>query len=318
MGRKAIEIKMDKKELLKHIGSIEQIGGIKDYTINDGKAKGVRAIDINTGVMRFTIIPDRCLDIAQADFKGSAISWISKTGITAPEYYEKDGRNFLRGFFGGLVTTCGLKNIGRPTETQGLHGRIANTPAKNVCVWAGWEGDDYVMKVSGEMRECSAFGENLVLKRTISAKLFDATLVLEDKIINEGFKDEDIALCYHCNFGYPLVSEKSRITNIPEELASIDAPSLDAKEQCIEVDLPGDTVTVGIENEKIGAYLTYKTKTLPRFIAWKMLSVGAYAVGLEPRTSNFGGENIAKNNEFVTLKPFEEYETGFSLTIKDL
>ena len=310
---------MNKKELLEHIGSIDQIGGVKDYTFNDGKAGGVRAIEINTGVMRFTIIPDRCMDIAQADYRGTALSWVSKAGITAPQYYEKDGRNFLRGFFGGLVTTCGLKNIGRPTETQGLHGRIANTPAKNVSVSAEWVGDDYIMKVSGEMRESSAFGENLVLKRTISAKLFDSTVTLEDKIVNEGFKNEDIALCYHCNFGYPLVSEKSKITNIPEELSHIAPPSTNAAEECNEIDFTGkDIVTVGIENEKIGAYLTYKTKNLPRFIAWKMLLSGAYTVGLEPRTSNYGGENIVKHNEMVTLKPFEEYETGFSLSVKDI
>ena len=31
---------MNKKELLKHVGCVEQIGGIRDFTINDGKAKG--------------------------------------------------------------------------------------------------------------------------------------------------------------------------------------------------------------------------------------------------------------------------------------
>ena len=55
---------MKKQELLKYIGSVEQIGGIRDYTYNDGKSKGVRAIEVNTGNLRFTIFPDslsRCL-----------------------------------------------------------------------------------------------------------------------------------------------------------------------------------------------------------------------------------------------------------------
>jgi mannitol-1-phosphate 5-dehydrogenase len=77
---------MNKKELLKHIGSVEQIGGVRDFTFNDGKAKGVRAIEVNTGSLRFTVLPDRCMDIAQAEYKGTAISWISKTGITSPQY----------------------------------------------------------------------------------------------------------------------------------------------------------------------------------------------------------------------------------------
>ena len=83
---------MTKQELLKHIGSVEQIGGIKDYTLNDGKGKGVRVIEINTGVVRFSIVCDRCLDIADAFYKENAVSWISKTGIVSPFMYEKDGK----------------------------------------------------------------------------------------------------------------------------------------------------------------------------------------------------------------------------------
>ena len=38
--------KIGKQELLKRVGSVEQIGGVKDFTYNDGKAKGVRVIEI--------------------------------------------------------------------------------------------------------------------------------------------------------------------------------------------------------------------------------------------------------------------------------
>ena len=74
------------------------------------------------------------MDIANAYFHGSAVSWISKAGITAPAFYEKDGFGWLRGFYGGLITTCGLDNVGGPYDDKGLHGRIANTPAEKVSV----------------------------------------------------------------------------------------------------------------------------------------------------------------------------------------
>ena len=176
---------MDKKELLKYVGSVEQIGGIRDFTFNDGKAKGVRAIEVNTGSLRFTILPDRCMDIAQADYKGQAISWISKTGITAPQYYEKDEKNWLRGFYGGLITTCGLHNIGGPVGEYGLHDRIAHIPAQKISVSAEWVDDEYIMRVSGEMRDSIVFGSNLVLKRVITAKLLSSEFIVEDTIINE-------------------------------------------------------------------------------------------------------------------------------------
>lgn len=309
---------MNRQELLKHVGSVEQIGGIRDFTFNDGKSKGVRAIEINTGKVRFTVLPDRCMDIAQAEYKGTPVSWISKTGISSPYHYDKNGFEWLRGFYGGLITTCGLKNIGAPTAEQGIHGRIANTPAKNVSVFADWVGDEYVMKVSGEMRESRVFGENLVLKRTISTKLFAEDFTVEDVIVNESFADEDIALCYHCNFGYPLVRDGAKMINVPADIADITAPIHGKEEECIGVKHTGDVATAGIENGEIGAYITYERNNLPEFLVWKMLGESEYVVGLEPRTTNLGGENIKKNNKYVSLKPFEEYKTRLVFKFKTL
>ncbi|MBQ2896801.1 MAG: DUF4432 family protein [Clostridia bacterium] len=307
---------MNKKELLKVVGSVEQIGGVRDFTFNDGKSKGVRAIEVNTGVIRFTILPDRCLDIAQAYFKDEAVSWISKTGITDSRYYEKDGLGFLRGFYGGLVTTCGLKNIGSPTDNLGLHDRIANIPAEKISVFSDWIDDEYVIKVSGQVRQSVVFGENLVLKRTITTKLFSDSFTLEDVFVNEGFEDENVAIAYHCNFGYPLVCDGAKIVNVPEDIAHITGPIHGKTEECIGVDLTGEVATVGIKNDHMGAYITYKRDTMPDFLIWKMLGESEYVVGLEPRTTNFGGKNIEKNNKYVALKPFEEYKSYLKFEFK--
>lgn len=308
---------MNKKELLRRIGDISQIGGIRDFTFNDGKSKGVRALEVNTGEICFTILPDRCLDIAQCSFKGKAASWISKTGITAPAYYEKDGKNFLRSFFGGLVTTCGLKNIGSPIGEYGLHDRCANIPAEKVSVFADWVDGEYIMRVSGQIRDAAVFGSNLVIKRTITSKLFSSEIIFEDTVVNDGFTDEEIALCYHCNFGYPLVDEGAKILNVPEEVCRITAPIEGKTEECIPVDYTDDIVTVGISNGLFGAYLTYKTDTMPDFLIWKMLGESEYVIGLEPRTTRFGGKNIRENNKYVVLKPFEEYKTYLKFNFKD-
>ncbi|MBQ7386871.1 MAG: DUF4432 family protein [Clostridia bacterium] len=310
---------MNKQELLRHVGDVSQIGGIRDFTFNDGKRKGVRAIEVDTGVIRFTVLADRGLDIADAHFNGSAVAWISKTGIVAPTYYEKDGKGFLRGFFGGLVTTCGLKNIGGPVGEYGLHGRAANIPAENVCVFADWIGDEYVMRISGMMRDAVVFGENLVIKRTITAKLYSNELTLEDTVINEGFENENIALCYHCNFGYPLVREGAKILGVPDEVSYITAPIHKKCEECIGVDMEGELATVGIDNGECVARLTYKTDTMQDFLIWKMLGESEYVVGLEPRTTRLGGQGIIDNKKYVSLAPFEEYKTylKFEFTKKE-
>ncbi len=307
---------MTKQELLKRIGSVEQIGGVRDFTFNDGKAKGVRAIEVNTGKIRFTILPDRCMDIAQAEFEGTSFSWISKTGITSPYYYDKDGTNWLRGFYGGLITTCGLKNVGGPHGDQGLHGRVANIPASKVSVFADWVGDEYVMKISGEMRECVVFGLNLVFKRTITTKLFSSSFEVEDTIVNEGFAEEGVALCYHCNFGYPLVTEGAKMINLPADVADISAPIHGKEEECIHVHFDTDIQTVGIENDEMVAYITYHRDTLPGFLIWKMMGESEYVVGLEPRTINGPAGKNENDNWLVKLAPMQEYTTKLKFEIK--
>ena len=308
---------MKKQELLRYVGDISQIGGIKDFTFNDGKRKGVRAIEVDTGVVRFTVLPDRGLDIAQAYFEGEAVSWISKTGIVAPTYYEKDGTGFLRGFYGGLVTTCGLRNIGGPVGEYGLHGRAANIPAECVSVFADWVGDEYVMRISGMMRDSVVFGENFVIKRTITTKLYSSEITLEDTVINEGFVDERVNLCYHCNYGYPIVREGAKILGVPEQVSYISAPIHNKTEECIGVDQVGEYVTVGIDNGDRVALLTYKTDTMPDFLIWKMLGESEYVVGLEPRTTRYGGQDIVDHDKFITLRPFEEYKTYLKFEFKN-
>ena len=305
---------MKKQELLKYAGSVSQIGGIRDFTFNEGKAKGVRAIEIDTGVIRITLLPDRGMDIAQVAYKGVNVAWMSKAGITDPRFYEKDGKNFLRGFFGGLLTTCGLKNIGGPYKEWGLHDRISNTPAENISVFADWVDGEYLMKVSGTVTQSQVFGENLTLKRTITAKLFEDNFTLEDTVINNGFDDENFAIAYHCNFGYPLVSESAKVINVPDEISRVPSPTHGIEEACIGVEHTGEFATSGIENGDLAAYITYKRDTLPDFLVWQMFGESEYVIGLEPRTTNLGGENIDKNNKYVALKPFEEYKTYLKFT----
>jgi len=61
----------DKREILKYVGDLSQMLGTRDYTLNGGKAQGVRAIDVRNGAgLEFTVLPDRCLDIAWLSYKG--------------------------------------------------------------------------------------------------------------------------------------------------------------------------------------------------------------------------------------------------------
>jgi len=64
------------------------------------------------------------------------------------------GKQWLRSFFGGPLPTCGITNAGLPSEDQGepfgLHGRVVNAGAENICVDQRWDGDDYVITIEAQ------------------------------------------------------------------------------------------------------------------------------------------------------------------------
>ena len=184
--------------------------------LSDGFERGVRTVDFRTGSgFDFTVLADRGLDIGAANFNGAALAWQSPTPYAHPAFYEPDGLGWLRGFGGGLMTTCGLTYFGAPNVDEGqplgLHGRASNLAATHLAYGADWHGDEYELWVSGQIREVRFFGENVVLRRRISAWLGSSRLVVEDAVTNEGYETTPHMLLYHCNLGYPVLSEDSEL-----------------------------------------------------------------------------------------------------------
>jgi hypothetical protein len=127
------------KELEKRVGDFSQLAGVKKYVFSNGRSKGVEAADIRTGSgLSYTILLDRAMDIAWAEYKGIPLAYMTQVGIVAPQYYETESNEWLRSFAGGLMTTCGLDNVGASCELGGVgygqHGRISNLPGENICI----------------------------------------------------------------------------------------------------------------------------------------------------------------------------------------
>ena len=207
---------MTREELRQRVGDITQIAGITSYTLNDGRARGVEALDVKTGSgFSYTVLPGRAMDIAWMEQAGRPVGFISKVGMTHSQYYHPYGYEWLRSFYGGVLTTCRLTHVGLPEREGdwdfGTHGRIWNTPAEEVSYRTYWNEDNLILKVEGKMRETSMFHENLVLHRTITSLEGENKLVIEDKINNQGYEDNPLMLLYHMNLGFPLISEESRL-----------------------------------------------------------------------------------------------------------
>lgn len=328
-----------KAQATRIFGDMSQFADARESIMTSGKADGVRIIEVRTGSgLNFTVVPSRGLDIAWADYCGHPIAYISKTGLVSPAYFEKDGLGFLRGFYCGLLTTCGLTYFGAPCNDQGeelgLHGRISNIPAQEVSVSKQWVDDDYIITIKGKIVESCVFKENLVLSREIKVIAGERKITISDSIENAGFDEQPFMLLYHCNFGHPIVSENSVLLE-PEgsrvrprdkegdmsRYNVFESPVHGYKEQVFYHDIPkfrGDMSYAAIFNKKIklGAYVRFNREQFSHFGEWKMMGEGDYVVGLEPSTTYPEGRALARERgELEFIKPGEIRKFDFSIGV---
>ncbi len=323
-------------EIKRYVGQMDQLAGIQTSILQNGKAFPSRSAYVYNGSgLEFTVYLDRCMDISHAVFKGIPLSWRATPGDVAPFYYEPEGTRWLRNYFGGLVTTCGVTNVGPPCENseltgEGLHGRISNTPAEDVCIEKNWEQGKYVLRIKGRMRQTALFAENIVVEREIKTFLGACYFQITDTITNEGFRKTPFMMLYHCNMGWPVVNENARVCipakkTIPrDDIAKmgkdpwfeITAPEVDYLERVYFHDVKTQkdgSVIVGVFHSKpmlvpdfYGVYIKYKKSQLPKLVQWKMLGAGEYVIGLEPCNAGvLGRDETEKRGELEYLQPGE-------------
>jgi len=294
-----------REDLRKQIGDISQIAGTKMYELREGKEKGVRMVDFWTGSgFYFSVSLDRGMDIPRAFYCGKSLCWHSPLGIVHPHFFEAKGYGWLRSFFGGLLTTCGLTYCGHPCRDQGeelgLHGRISHIPAEKVSIEEKWEEDNYLLSIEGLVREAVVFGENVTLRRKITTYLGESRLWIYDVVENEGFEETPHMILYHINGGFPVVQEGSKLISPTVKIQPRDKEAEEGKEQYnkftapvpgfkekvyyheMKADESGFVQCSLVNKEGFGFYVKYKKSQLPYFIEWKMMGEGTYTVGLEP------------------------------------
>lgn len=336
---------VSRNEILKHVGDISQIGGIRQVRLQDGFEDGVRSFEVRTGSgLEFDILADRGFDISRASFNGKPLAWRSCTSDQHPAFYDPDGLGWLRSFYGGLVVTCGLSQAGAPSEDEGkpwgLHGRISNTPAYETSVRQFWRGDEFILEARGKMREGVVFGENLTLERTITTALGTSSFVIEDTVTNEAFEPFPHMMLYHINIGYPAVAEGSQIlapsleSEPRDERARTEAgrwmemrgPTQGFEERVYFHQMQADAegfVTVGLVNPSLagspfGVWIKYRKDTLPHFSEWKMNGQGTYVCGLEPGNClPMGRAEERRAGRLVTLEPGESRSYRVEIGVVD-
>ena len=318
------------------ISNAAQLGGIETSVIDNGAGRGTRIAWINTGTgLRFKVVIDRAMDIADTFYNEHSLAWLSHSGITSAQPMSDKSIDWLKTFGGGLLVTCGLSHVGGPESDEfgerGIHGEISNIPAEiESIIQPDPLSGKMDMSITGIIRQSQALGSRLELRRTISATLGKSVIRIHDEVINKGNIDAAHMLLYHCNFGWPLIDEGTKILwngtwkvrdGNPNKIFSEGndfktcPPPLDdhqgSGEEVAFIDLQSDDdgfCNCGLENSRLGlrVNLKFQKKQFPCLTNWQHFGKGEYVVGLEPGTNPPIGQSRARRqNELIQLAPGE-------------
>lgn len=325
-------------ELMKRIGHLSQIGGVQLLAAEDGPARGVRYLEFRTGTgLHFKVAVERGMDIGYCEYAGQSLAWIPSTALPGPWYFEQQHDfGWLRTALGGFNNSCGMVHIGNPEtadvshyhfparsqETYGVHDRMALLPGQIMRYGERWEGDECILEAEGRIIQAQAYGENLVMTRRYTARLGESRFFMHDEIENAGWLPTEHMLLYHINIGFPVVDEASEFIapvikppSIPDGLPMSDAnaynyfvaPQKDWLLQGFELEMASEadgSVPLAIVNtENFGVYVIYNQKQMPKYLEWRMMGEGQYAVGIEPCTNTFGRKIARDLGQLIVLQP---------------
>lgn len=335
-----------RREIEARTGRLEQIGGLRCFTLNEGPEAGVAQIEVRTGAgLRYLVSPSRALDISLTEVGGVPLSWQSPNGDVHPAFFADRGTEWLKTAVGGLLMTCGLRYVGAPGEDAGemfgIHGRIHHTPARQINASGRWRGDEYDMTISGVVEETAIFGDKLRLTRTIRSRLGQNRLTISDVVENIGFSAAPHMILYHFNFGFPLLDEAAEIHLPTQKITARDegvptagfdhwhAPEPGYTERVYyhQVDDKAERVTAVIHNPQfplpggpkpVSVHLSWSPQKLPRLVQWKMAGAGEYVLGIEPANCHVDGRAAERERGTLQLlAPGESRTYDLELKIED-
>jgi len=321
-------------QLLKQLGNMEQIAGIRESRILRGRGEGIALAEVyNAAGLRYTIVPDRCMDLYGLSYKGINLSFQSKNGLTSPQAFAPGNGEFSEQWPAGMLVTCGLDNVGGQAFQGGnypTHGRIAHTPASSFGTEAFWEGEEYVLRTHGEVHQTKMYGRHLSIRRTIETGLYRKNLKISDEITNFEAEEEPYMLLYHFNFGYPLLQSDSCVEVSEAQVTPMNEMSTDSFHMMEPVDGRGeelyfrtgfgDTACGVIYNRRLGlgGYVKFQTRNLPNLMEWKNMKSHDYVLALEPcNTCGLNRDDAVEQGKIAVLPPYSSVRNELELGVLD-
>ena len=239
--------------------------------------------------MNVRLLPERGLDVAEAFVGDRQVAWLSGRGFGA---WNGD---WGASWGGGLVTTCGLDNVGAASEGIGLHGTYSSLPARDGVI---------------------ADPRGLSVERAITTDANGLRLV--DRTTNLAPIALEAPLLYHVNLGGWAERVESDATEVvprdddaaPHDPARVTGNADEPERVWEHVGATWARVTGdGLELEI--------RSNLPRLWQWIEPTLGA--LGIEPANcSVLGRAHDRAEGRLPLLRPGETRETWLSITVSSI
>lgn len=294
-----------------------------------------RAIDIRAWQgIDLRILPDRGFDLGQAWFAGTPLAWVSAVGEIGP-LQNPSGFEWSNAFGGGLMVTCGLRNVGMPSEGHGLHGSFSHLPASDIELARVVTEDDAFLTAHARITD-EKETPVLAVDRRIKVHALQGLVEVTDRTTNLGSVPVEAPLLYHFNFGYPLWDQGARldidvVSTTPRDMESeqsLGSWQLPSKvEETAERVLEHDVVAIDgwgsarLTNEALGVEvkLAWRVSELPRLHQWIDPSPGMCVLGIEPANcSTSGRAHDRALGQLPTLAPGEVRESALVIEANSL
>ena len=189
------------------------------------------------------------------------------------------------------------------------------------------------------MKQSQALGNQLELRRTISGKLGEAFINIHDEVSNRGNTAAPHMLLYHCNLGWPLADEGSKLiwkgrwkardadprifsegNDFRTCMAPLDEHSGGGEEAAF-IDVAAESngqAVCGLYNAQLGIAVSiqFSKHQMPWLTNWQHWGKGEYVTGLEPGTHPPIGQAKARaQGTLIHLAPGEtrKYDLRFEV-----
>ncbi|WP_375386276.1 DUF4432 family protein [uncultured Microbacterium sp.] len=308
------------------LGSTVAVASVRERLAVPGSGAPERTLMVRLmDGLEFEVLPSRGFDIGDTFRAGTPMSWFSPVqdarALPVPQ-----GLDWLARFNGGLVTTCGLDNIGEPAHGAGQHGSYSHLAAHSIHTRTGINDAGPFARLSATIDSVSLFGPSFRVERTIDAQEHaeGSVLTLTDAVTNVGPEPAPLSLMYHVNLGPPLVVPQSEVRvdadavldSLPSAAVTdwrrMPEPASFVTQAVFEhvgpnVDAEGYArAVVTSPDARRSVELSWTAATLPRLYQWVFPTRGRWALALEPAGAPlFGDERQAPHAGAPMLDPGE-------------